>query len=213
MVGQVGIRRDQTDDLFRAKEVGDALLLIVDSPPGRHWVVGVKLASAVDEILIVHQRHLGVLRGGVVGVQGDAPVHLASGRAREEALVQFALCLLAQGDLPRVGAAQPLRIRVGPQIQGCIDLFDLPAIDLGYEANLIVGAVFVEQLIGLFERDTHQRVRAHQQRLAVDLAHQRGGERRRADLNELALFKRQGVAHEYARQLRHTGIGHNSSPP
>ena len=79
VICQVGVRRNQANNLLGAEEVGDALLLIVNRDPSRDWVVGAELAGGVDEIFVVGQRHIGVLRGGFLSVADDQVSILAAG--------------------------------------------------------------------------------------------------------------------------------------
>src|SRR5262249_47655716 len=106
VVGQVSIGRDQLDNLFCPQEVGDALLIVVDGLPGCDWVVGVELAGGIDKILVLGQRHVGILRSSVGREQRQAPISLPGVDAGVKSFVQLAVGLAPQRDFAWVGAAE-----------------------------------------------------------------------------------------------------------
>ena len=66
--------------------------------PERHRVVLVQHACAVDEFGVVRQRHVRVLRVGVVGIGGDAPAMFLSGGALHADFHELRPGFLTAGD-------------------------------------------------------------------------------------------------------------------
>ena len=169
--GQVGVRRHHAQLVVLAEIGDDPRLLGVDLAPGRGGVVAVEQLRAEDEVLVVGERHAGVLRVRGRREEGAAPAQRALGRALGEPLGARPIGPLGEHLPLWVDAAQVLRVLRRPDAQDRVEVLDLVQPQGREVVQLLVAPLAQPDLLQPVERDLDVGERPQPQRLTVDLAH------------------------------------------
>ena len=138
-------------------------------------VVVEDMAGAEEEVFVLVERHLGVLRVGVRRREGAAPTELAT--RDPVAAAHRGLALRGQLALPALGVRTRERagVRLRPDEDRRVDRVQLSKLDRRHEVELLVRSVSDEELLQAAQAERRVRVRASLDRLAV----QRQDKRRR----------------------------------
>jgi len=192
--------------LLALKEVDHALLLGLDLAPMGDGIGLVEVAGLEDEVGVLPQRHLGVLRRGERGIERAAPVQffrvaLRLARTFHEHL-EDRLAGGRRHALPfRIDARERFGVGLGPERDGDIDLFDLVERDGVHVLELLLAGVLVEELDDGLGRalDVGERADAHA--LLVERFEQRDGDGLAGEADELAGFYAGGILDDDAGQL------------
>ena len=75
--GEVGALGDEAQLLLRAQELDHALQLVREGAPAGNRIAVVEQRGIEDEVLVLGERHLGVLSRPVRGIGGQHPAQLA----------------------------------------------------------------------------------------------------------------------------------------
>jgi hypothetical protein len=113
------------------------------------------------------------------------PACVACVDALPEAVRQLAPRRDAPAHALRIGLAQSTRVPVRPDRQDGVELLDLEAVHLGDERQLFLRGLTQGDHVGPFHVDSTARVCAGAERLAVELTHERRGDRPCVDSDDL----------------------------
>jgi hypothetical protein len=166
------------------------------------------VAGAEDELLVLVERHLRVL--GMRGGREDdaAPAQLAGRDSLPAPLGQPA----ARGDQALVAlrgdAAEGARVRLGPHGHDRVDELDLGRGDRRQELELVVAALFHQDLRQLLELDIRERVAAGPEGGAVKLDRERRRHGRHVNAKDLAPLQLEGIRDDQLAQAGDSRVPH-----
>src|SRR3954463_7253309 len=147
--GQVGPLGDEAQLLLRGEQLDHPLQLAREPAPALDRVAVVEQRRVVEEVLVLGQRHLGVLGRAVRRIAGQHPAQLAGQRALEVALAD---------PLPRaldtrlaLGIDRRERLRVGRRLDHDPDVGLLDVLELARRQplDLLVAALAEQQAVQL----------------------------------------------------------------
>ena len=144
------------------------------------------MAGAVDEVLVLLDRHLGVLRVRVDRLERAAPAQVAGGDPLPAALRELA----AGGEIAPVplgvGVRERARVPLRPHRRDRVELLELVPLELRDVRDLLVAALGDLQLREPVAADLQVRVRASTKRGPVERVEERLGDVASLDPHDLA---------------------------
>jgi hypothetical protein len=174
--------------------VGDGILVTRD------------MAGAEDEVLVLAQRHLRVLRVRVGRHQRPDPAHLAAADPLPAPVDEAALGRVHLAARLGVGARERLGVRLRPDRHLGVEAVDLAQGQVGHELPLRLAALRDQQLGQALEGDVRVRVRASPDRGPLELEDQRRGRVARVDAEHLPLAQAERVVDEQRREPLDPGV-------
>jgi hypothetical protein len=143
---------DVESDGFLALEiVAETLLAFPDGVPGGEGIADMEEPGLEDEVFVLAERHLGVLRRREGRVLGADPAELALGFTLHEPFHEGFAGLLQEGDACGVVGGEDLGVLFGPEGDGDVDLLhhvELDGIGRGEEFVGRVGQRALLQRLG-----------------------------------------------------------------
>ncbi len=205
---EVGVFGDDADFFFSIEIIDEALLGFGDFFPGGDGVGEVKESGAEDEILIVVERHFGILCGGVGGELGAGPAKLLFGGAFEKTFEEWLSGLRGEGLFSRIDVAHALGVFFRPETDGDIHFFDEEGIDGIDEGELLVGGGAEKDVVKGVGAEGDERIPAGVEDFFVDGFDEREAWKFAADANKVAFFYGGGIVDEDVGEDVEAGIAH-----
>src|SRR6266498_233503 len=211
---EVGVWTADADLARLAERVGASVELLAHAVPVGHRVFGaLDVAGAEDEVLVLLERHLGVL--GVRGGREDdpAPAQLAGGDPLPAPFGELA----ARGDqaLVTVGrdAAEGARVRLRPDGDDRVDELDLGGRDRREKLELLIVALLDEELLQLLQLDVRVRMAPGSERGPIELDRERRCHRRHLDPEDLPRLEPERVRDDQLAQALDSRVSHLRERP
>ena len=115
-------------------------------------------ASPIDEIFELAERHLRILSEGLGRVEGPGPAQLFLSRPLEQSVGERPHRHCPAGLLGRVGIGEPLGVRIRPDSDVCVDLFNDILHKRRDVIKLGIAGIGVQKLLCLFQLNLQKRV-------------------------------------------------------
>ena len=205
--GQVGALGDEAQLLLRAQELDHALQLVREGAPAGDRVAVVEQRGIEDEVLVLGERHLGVLRRAVRRIGGQHPAQLAVQGALEVALPPADPRTLHAGLALGVDRGQRLRVGRRSRSRSRRRPARCPRARPGSATRSARRCPRASSSPSTSGAQRIDRVRAGPQHRAVELLEQRLDVHRPLDHGQVARLHAAGVADEHvgeaAQAVRH----------
>ncbi len=169
--------RNDSNLALRIEPFGQAGEVLSEAAPFADRVLLVEATGAVDELLVLSERHLRILGGRVRGKQGDHPAEFARRGALEVAVAEPLARAAGQGEPLRIDRAQAPRVEFGLEHHPHVRTLDSPHPGGVHPLELRVGAVREERLCQPVDRDPGLRVSTGRHHAPCDRQHERCRER------------------------------------
>jgi hypothetical protein len=184
------------------------LLLRGHRPPARFRIRLVDEAGAVDELLVVAQRHVRFLRLGCGGEECADPAHLARRRPAHHRLPEGVGAHAAPLLALRIDPAQRPRVRRAAQADDRFILLVRLAQRFVDVADLLLAPFLQENFLKLLVTPDQQRLPARQQDLTIGLRSQWLGAEGAVDDDTVTRLDVDTVVHEEPGELLDAGVRH-----
>ncbi len=188
------------------KILGLLILSLRHRFPEDHRIIIIQMPRLIHEILILRQRHIGILRRRDCRIHRADPFQLSFGRPFHEFHKQFLTCSLRQRLTIRIDIAQILRIVTRHNCKHGIELLHLDFLCVRNKFELLIGTIFHEYLFDIIDHGMIIRMSAGIERLLEKGLDQRHGGINTLHLHPLALFQLQRIINHHIRKFLNPGI-------